>query len=803
MQEDKIIMRLLLNGTWTMTRSSDSAEFPAAVPGTDFGALIKCGEIGNPLVSRDEKEALATASDSYSFSRQFDINADMLGNEFAFLKCDSVDTLCDVFINGNYVISLDNAFIPLDTDIKRFLCIGKNSIEFRFSSPYLYIKDRYKNNPLIPNPNGVNGIPYIRKPGCHFGWDWGPCVPYCGILSDICIDFTDRRISGIRIKQNTCRYHSVVTVTAEGADAISMYSPDGERIIGKNGRFEIENPDLWYPRDLRQREIQPLYKIVISNSGETIEKRIGLRSVVLDRNHDEYGNDFCFVVNGERVFAKGANLIPFSALFEDRDESTADYYLGLAVKSGFNMLRVWGGGSYASDYLLDRCDELGILVWQDFCFACQLYPFYENDFLENVLEEIKSNVERMDSHPCLAIFCGNNEAESMFSYLPKKSRLVSSYIDFFYGRLQKLVPVLTDIPYIPSSPAGDAPFRNNGSDNTGDTHMWHVWHGLKKLDYYQKRYTRFMSEFGLESLPSIKAVSTFADEKDYSLSSPPFLRHQKCKGGNEKMLYYLTEMFDFSENFKDLPFLTGIVQAECVKNAAIHFRQNKGRCNGCLFWQFNDVWNCPSWSAVDFEGVPKALAYRCREFFAPVLLSVKRNDKDIILYSHNDTLEDISFEALIEFYNFDGDVTRSETKTVKASAGSVEKVCVLPYRKGDVLRIRYRGNEIVEIFDKPYRMKLSEAEIKAVHEDNDLILSTDSFAYNVCVECDAVPDSNYFSLFKDEKKRITFDSDPGNIRIMCVNNTEFIASPLKRRLFRLKYRLKPANIVNSIVYSFT
>lgn len=796
-------MRLELNGRWKMTRGSDGKVFPAEIPGTDFGTLIRCGEISDPLISGDENEALATASDRYVFSRGFTVEKAWLGKEQALLKCFRVDTLCDVFINGRKVTSLDNAYVPLEKDIRGYLLPGENTVTFAFSSPYLYIKERYRKAPLLPNPNGVNGIPYIRKPGCHFGWDWGPCVPYSGILDDIYVDFTDGEPTDIVIRQDTSSEKAVVTVTAKGALKTELFSPDGVSIPGENGVFTVTSPVLWGTRELNGRETQPLYTVVVTGKDGRAEKKIGLRTVTLDTSADRFGSNFCFILNGEKVFAKGANLIPFSALYEDSSKEKTDRYLELAVNSGFNMLRVWGGGSYADEYFLSRCDELGILVWQDLCFACQLYPFYEEAFRTNVLNEIARNVARMRNHPSVALFCGNNEAEQMFSYLPKKTKLVSSYIDFFYKRVPKLLGELTDIPYIPSSPCGDAPFRKTGSDRVGDTHMWHVWHGLKPLDYYAGRYTRFMSEFGLESLPSEKAIATFAGENDRSLDSVPFLRHQKCRGGNEKMLYYLTEMFDFPASFDDLPYLTGIVQAECVKNAAVHFRQNKGRCNGCLFWQYNDVWNCPSWSAVDFEEIPKPLMYYAKRFFAPVTVSCKREKDRVILYAHNDTLRAKQFDVSAEYYGTDGCVLGGGGFSAVIPPNTTRALGELSYAGEPVLRLTFDGEVLTELFVPPYEAGLKKAELTAERIEGGIKLRSDTFAYNVWITAEAALSDNCFSMVKGEERLITFDGDPGEIGLICVNNITFTGGEAERKKFRRKYRLKPENIGNTVVYSFT
>ena len=484
------------------------------------------------------------------------------------------------------------------------------------------------------------------------------------------------------------------------------------------------------------------------------------------------------------MFAKGGNLIPFSAIPEQADEKKVDYYLSLAVKSNFNILRVWGGGEYAGEYLLSRCDELGILIWHDFAYACLMYPFYDGEFLKNVLNEAKQNIKRLTLHPCLSLFCGNNELESMFSWLPKSSKLVKSYIDFFYDKLPTLVSELCDTPYIPSSPLGTAPFENNGSDEVGDTHIWNVWHGMKPPSYFKKRYTRFLSEFGMEALPSMKAIKTFANESAYSLKSREFTERQKCTGGNGKILEYLMQRFDEPESFEDMPYLTGIVQAECIKSAAEHFRRHKGRCNGTVFWQFNDVWNCPSWSSVDFEGIPKALQYEAEKFFSPVALTYDRK----YLFLHNDTMYDKTVKITVDSRNY----------TSQINADSVKKFLKLSVPEGDVVKVTL-DNEAY-YFDNKKRLEKADFEVEC--SGKTMTIKSNTFAKNICIEAESLPDKNYFSLLEGEKKTVSFDGEIGEYIIRCENNVRFKNVNFKIAAKRFAFRIKPWNVVNEIYYHF-
>ena len=791
---------LSLSGSWTLRRD-DGAAFPAVLPGTDFGALIAAGEIKNPLVSGLEAEALETAAHDYTFLRTFTLDADALQCEHVHLCCDVFDTLCTVVINGRTAFETNSAFLPVDRDVKAFLRAGENTIELQFHSAYRYIEKRHREEPLLMNPNGVNGICHIRKPGCHFGWDWGPCVPYCGALADLTLQCFDRRIEDVRIRQETSRRHATVKAEAKNADRIRLFSPEGVELEGENGLFFVEHPALWYTYEMNGLETQPLYTVVFECEDERVEKKIGLRSLVLDRGKDAYGEQFRLLLNGEPVFCKGGNLIPFSALFEDSNDETIDQYLKLARQSNFNMLRVWGGGSYASEALLSRCDEMGILIWQDFCFACQLYPFYDDAFTDLVMAEVRAQVPRMETHPSLALWCGNNEAEIMYGYLPKTHKLIKCYTAFFYGTLRDYMQENAAVPYIPSSPCGSEPFKGAADDNTGDTHLWSVWHGLKKLDYYATRNTRFLSEFGLESLPSMAAIRTFASPQDFSLSSKPFMQHQKCVGGNRKMLFYLSELFDDPARFEDLPALTGLVQDECIKNAAVHFRQQKGRSNGCLVWQFNDVWNCPSWSMVDFTGMPKAAQYHARDYFAPVAVTCCKEKGKATLVAHNDTLQTQTFDVSVRRFSVDGQCLGEELIPVTLEKNSQKTICTVPLTKKTVLEIRWLDHIVTELCAAPRKLRLPPAGLQVDQDGNTVTIRSDAFAYGVHLEADTVPLDNDFSIMPGESRTVRFESAPAALHVTCVNNMAFSRRPLRRLWFRLRYRLEPRNLANEIYYS--
>lgn len=782
---------LSLNGIYDMCSSAGAYACRAVIPGSDMGNLIKNGVVPD-LLNEPNGESLAEeiASEDFVFSRAFFVGEELAEHERAVLCFEKLDTLCTVYLNGTPVLSAANAHISYRVDVKEQLKTGENELRLCFDSPLIYVRNRQKMRAMPQNVNGENGAQYLRKANCSFGWDWGPSLPYnyCG---DVQLRFFDREITDIKITQKTDEVVSVVSVSAENAEEYRLISPGGESIEGENGTFIIKYPELWYPRDLSDKERQPLYTLVLKNKEMTVEKKIGLRRIELDTSPDIWGSNFAFVVNGKRVFAKGANVVPFAALPEYAREEDIDFYAELAAKSNFNMLRVWGGGEYASEHFLSRCDELGILVWQDLCFACMMYPLDDGEFLANVKREAEENVKRLSCHSCLALLCGNNEIEAMNAVLPGLHSLKKAYTSFFYEELPLLISPLTDVPYIPTSPLGKAPFTGNGDENNGDSHMWSVWHGLMPTEHYATRYARFLSEFGMESLPSMKAVNKFSPGET-SLYSPVFLSRQKCREGNRKIMYYLGEKYGGTAEFDTLPYLTGIMQADCIRAAAEHFRRNKGRCNGALFWQLNDVWNAPSWSAVDFEKVPKALMYKAREFFAPLTLSYDGKT----LYLHNDTVYDRGVQLFFEIKNGKR-LKRTFAYSVVSKADTVVRLGDFELEENDIMSVKM--NERRFVFDNV--KKLPEVNISVTREKNALILCADAYARNVCIESDALPDDNYFTLLPGEKKTVHFTGLPETYRVLCENSVRR-GTGWKDGLFRFTYRLAPGNAASYFWHKF-
>lgn len=815
--------RMSLAGKWILHLDKQDRDYETEVPTSDYNALLKNKIIDDPFYKTNEQKCLYVAETGKSFKRSFKISQEQLEYRKALLRCQMLDTIAQIYINDKLANISNNAYICSETNITDYLHEGENSIEIHFLSPVQYVKAKQEEEPLPANANGINGVAHIRKPACHFGWDWGINMPVSGIFGNIEILFYNNEIRDFWVRQEhlengTVKLHIRANKRLDGSGEIT--APNGERIpFGiENGKAKviIEKPQLWWTRELSGNESQPLYTIGIGS----VKKRIGLRTIELDRSNDEYGADFKFILNGVPIFAKGANVIPPDAMPDRIGKSTAEKIVSDAVHANFNMIRIWGGGYYGSDELYDLCDEKGILVWQDFMFACLMYPFYDEAFIKNVLGEVKYNVRRISSHPSLALWCGNNEIEFMFQHLPASLKIVKSYKEFFYEILPgELRRYDKNTPYIETSPIGSEFRKDITADKCGDTHMWHVWHGSKNLSYYGKRYTRFCSEYGMESLPSEDCILQFATQKDMDLKSDVMLSHQKCKSGNDKMLFYLYEKFNKPAKFTDLIYLTGLVQAECVANGAEHWRRNKGRCNGALWWQMNDCWGAPSWSSVDYFGKWKPLMYAGKRIFEPITVSLRQTDGGFELYVLNDTLNDEEYTAVVSLKDFTGKELRSKSLLVNSNAGKAQKAFFISakgLKKSTCFaqaELRKNNKAVISrtaIMLPERKLKLQHAKITIHLCKNEMTLESNTYARSVFVDIkgESVPLSdNCFDLVPGEKKTIHLEKDckidPKSISVKCVNNITYAGSDAERIRFRKAFSAQPMNIANKIYYSIS
>lgn len=841
-----------LNGKWTLKDVAEGMEYAATVPSCNYLDLMANGAIEDPFKGTNEKDCLWVAQRDWSWFRHFDVSAEDLRADRLVLVCEQLDTLATVLVNREAVAYADNCHVKHEFDIKKFLKQGRNQIEIIISSPVNYITEQRKLYRTPANPNGIDGIDRIRKPQCHFGWDWGPVLPPSGITGNIYIEARNTaRIAEFSVVQThsdgevSLRVDVLTELIEERATpeiTVELVSPEG-KVTGITREysqkstfcFTVTEPELWWPNGMSERREQPLYecRVTLRDKGETVcteSKKIGLRTIELDRNPDSYGDNFRFLVNGKRVFCKGANLIPFDSFDTRTDKEKLEYYVRAAAECNFNMIRVWGGGYYASEALLDLCDRYGIMIWQDFMFACMTYPFYEPNFLANVQKEVFFNVKRMRERACLAVWCGNNEIEAMSNLWVAFPKSMHWNEEFFYKILPEWVAVLDrSTPYIPTSPCGTSQCKNVQSDNIGDTHLWAVWHGLQPLEYYRRRPTRFCSEFGFESLPDEKTLRFYAEKKDYSLDSEVFNAHQKCASGNKKMVYYIASRFDLPKEFRDYVYLSQICQSECIRDATEFWRRNSERCNGSLFWQFNDCWPVCSWASIDYFGNYKCLQYRAKHFFAPVSVQTVADKKGLKVHFVNDSAQKAVGNVKVEVVSFDGERVYAGAFPVCAESGFNKEICsVSAQETGGSKRLRNcfavavfsdaQGNEISRsstLFYKENKVALPAASVRAkvvgVRDGRaEVEVTTDKFARFVRLSTDVTTapfDDNFFDMLPGEKKRVSISLDgtdaekfSSSLSVRHLAEVKKGESRFVQNLRRLSIFLIPINFFSYIYY---
>lgn len=653
-------MKQSLNGTWHLFGSAENLKYDinADVPGSVYYSLLKENLIPNPYYGENEYITTDISRGSCTYERTFDLEERLLVSEKLLLKFYGIDTWADIVLNGEKIGTVCNMHREYIFDITSQVKERDNLLSVHIKSPVEYIEMKNKETPLWGVSSTMEGFPHMRKAHYMFGWDWGPKLPDMGIWRNVeIIGVNGGRLDGVYVRQDHSRvsegivHLDIETTVADFTEnklrlEITLCDPDGndrvltdDFIASRKSEIsaDIENAKLWYPRGYGDH---PLYRLTVvlysENSGEPLDgivMNIGLRTIELSRDPlDVGGEEFAFVVNGIKIFAMGADYIPENQIISKCSASSTQKLLKQCCLANFNMIRVWGGGYYPEDYFYDACDSMGLLVWQDFMFACAVYKA-DVDFCENVKRELIDNVKRLRNHPSLALWCGNNEIESAWQYwcLPADADYKKDYLRLFEVLMLKVLAFYDPItPYWPSSPSSGGSFNDSGSLEKGDQHYWEVWHSLKPFTEYYKYKFRFCSEFGFESLPSYKTIRTFAEEKDLNLCSPVMEAHQKCEQGTEKIMYYLAQMSHYPYDFKGLIYATQMVQADAVRLNVENMRRNRGVCSGSLYWQVNDSNPVISWSSIDYYHRWKALHYAAKDFYAPVLLSADSLDPDEI-----------------------------------------------------------------------------------------------------------------------------------------------------------------------------
>ncbi len=630
-----------LGGAWTLTRCSTGATYPAEVPGCTHLDLRRAEAIPDPDWRDNEALLLWIGEEDWLYEREITLAPGQLaGLAAAELVCEGLDTIAEVRINGAVVLNADNMYRTWRVAVLAALREGLNHLAVRFSSPLptMVAGDQRRRLPAWNiYRDEFWGRPYVRKMACAFGWDWGPIATTAGIWRPLRLELiASARLTDVSVRQR----HAAGAVTLQAAwtaDAAAGHSLHlsvhhlgrevaAAEVAASTATYELKIPDsqLWWPNGLGE---QPLYEVrwELRAAGRTLDaqtRRIGLRTLELVRERDAAGESFLFAVNGVRFFAKGSNWVPHRISLP---AVTVDDYRRLiddAADANMNMLRVWGGGIYELDAFYDACDERGVLVWQDCCFACGVYPVEDPLFQQSVAAEIRDNVRRLRHRASLALWCGNNELEMGFAGKPEFPWPV--YSAFFDQQLPQWIRAADpDTPYWPGSPhtpVGDR--TDSGQAGSGDAHYWSVWFGHDPFEKQREWRCRFQSEYGFQSFPDRRTVAAFTAPNERILNSRIMDYHQRSQMGNRTIFSYALDWFPAAEGLDAQLHLSQLTQSTCVRYAAEHLRRLQPHTQGCLFWQINDLWPCASWSAMDSFMRWKVLMYEAKRFFAPVQVSL-------------------------------------------------------------------------------------------------------------------------------------------------------------------------------------
>jgi len=642
-----------LSGAYTLTSPTKAdLNLPMNLPGDVHTALLAADHIPDPYYGENEKSVMWVNETAWSVERSFTATeADIDG--YLTLTLAEVDCIATILLNGEVIAKTENSFLRNDIDVTGKVRAGDNTLRIEFDIALNVAKARSDAHPFpIPftknyQTNGLAGIHmnFIRKAACHAGWDWGICLMPIGVYGtmtlrksrlarqeSVQVDQTHGKTSvELSIKTRLFAFaHGEVELehTIDGqviADKVSVQK--GENVFTHT--VTIHNPKLWWPAGQGD---QPLYELTTTLEGEKTTRQLGLRKLEWIVEKDEIDHSFKCRINGRDITMMGANWIPADAIPSRITPEVIRDLLGSAKAANMNMLRIWGGGQYEPDYFYELCDELGILIWHDFMFACMSYPS-DRPFLENVRAEITQQVRRLSHHACIALWCGDNEVIGSLSWYPETKADPGRYIAN-YDRLNSMLGNIVEDEdpirrFWPSSPSlGYMDFSDGWhSDTRGDLHYWDVWHSAKSFKAYRSVNPRFASEFGFQSFTSMNVIETFSDAKDRNPSSPVMENHQRNAGGNARILETMTRYFRFPRDFDQMVFLSQIQQGLAIKTAIEYWRSTKPRCMGTLYWQINDIWPVASWSSLDYGGQWKVMQYMAKRFFLPVnIVAVPQHD---------------------------------------------------------------------------------------------------------------------------------------------------------------------------------
>ncbi|UII32699.1 hypothetical protein LVD17_02470 [Fulvivirga ulvae] len=807
---------LSINEGWQFRKAGTTQWYDTTVPSTNFTDLLKHGLIDDPFYRDNETKLQWIENEDWEYQLNFEVKPEDLEYDVVNLVFDGLDTYADVYVNGTLIFKSDNMFVKWQHDCKQLLKVGSNELKLYFHSPIKVTRPLYeKAGFTYPAGNDKSDDKlsvYSRKAPYHFGWDWGPRFVTSGIWRPVYLEaWNDLEIADLYVEQNALtEKRAVITahveinaVESQSIDLqLSATSPEGTGVDvkkehvslqkGKNNislTATISDPRRWWPNGMGEPNIYKI-KVKVQKDGQTAAEKhlkVGLRTIEVINKPDGDGESFFVKVNDTPVFIKGANYIPSDSFL---DRVTSEKYREVfdnAVNANMNMLRVWGGGFYENDEFYDLADERGIMIWQDFMFACSMYPG-DDAFLKNVEKEAVYNVKRLRNHPSIALWCGNNEIaigwvswgwQKEFGYDNVTQILLKKYYNnLFHKLLPNVVKALDPEKfYLPSSPISD--WKKLDDLKIGNNHYWGVWHGELPFSSYNTYVPRFMSEYGFQSFPDIDSVKKYTEQEDWDLMSPVMLLHQKHPRGNALIKKYMEEHYSQPKNFEAFLYLSQLLQAEGIKTAIHAHRRNKPFCMGTLYWQLNDCWPVASWSSVDYYGRWKALQFFVKTAYQEIIASTIQEDDHIEVFVISDSLVPQKVVLEVDVLDFSGKKVYEGRHNLNIAENSSKAVCKTTVKQlidgkdkaSHMLTARIvRDGEVIyednHYFVEPKAIKWKRPEIETKFRQEAgmtvIELSANVLARNVCLKASGFENNfsdNYFDLVPGRKKTVTINTD--------------------------------------------
>lgn len=840
------MVKQLLHEGWEMRGVKEEGFLPAQVPGSVYADLLAAGRMEDPFWRDNELAALKLMEEDYEYRTEFVPAQEILEAGRAVLRFEGLDTLADLYLNGQFLDSVHNMHRTWDYEVSDLLKAGKNELRLVFHSPTKFIREAYKEDPADGSSDAMLGFPLLRKAHCMFGWDWGPRLPDAGIWRAVSLlGIQTAAIDSVYLTQEhgegkvelhfevelDCTEPACVAedcTDPEGcglAYEVTVTDPEGTSRVYTDSpeAITITEPKLWWPNGYGE---QALYTVKVRLLEDEVEldaweRRIGLRTMTMHIEKDEYGESFAHEVNGVQIFAMGADYIPEDNILSRVDKERTRKLLQECKDANFNVIRVWGGGYYPGDEFFDLCDEMGLVVWQDFMFACAVYNLNE-DFEENITQEFIDNIKRIRHHASLGLWCGNNEMEMFVASgsigfaleglmklegplaglaggsWVRHPRQKSDYVKMYEYIIPKVLGEFDpNTFYWPASPSSGGAFDNPNDENRGDVHYWSVWHGNLPFPAYRSHFFRYVSEFGFQSFPCLKTVESFTEPEDRNIFSYVMEKHQRNDAANGKIMNYLSATYLYPSDFGVLLYASQLLQADAIKYGVEHFRRNRGRCMGAVYWQLNDCWPVASWSSIDYFGRLKALHYYARRFFAPVLLSCEEEGiltqntnvnaepyevkKSIRLSVANETRDEVRLTVRWALRDRYAKVLREEAAEVAVAPltslwlDRVELPEARLYEDYVSFEAVDEAGKIVSygtvIFSAPKHFKFVDPQLCARVEGDEIVVKAGAYARSVEIRNeneDLRLEDNYFDMNAGERRVKVLSGDVSEIRVRSV-----------------------------------